>query len=159
MITSERLLSVRILAGDFNCPDIDWENMSVKQRRCRERFSKHYWIEHGLTKVHDQPTRDINMLNVVFTNNPSTVKTSTSIPGISDHAMIVTDIDIIPQYVKQRQRKFYIFSKANWDNIQEDMCKISDSIIILSKAPLLKNYGRPVKMASSILWTGTFHPK
>ena len=30
---------------------------------------------------------------------------------------------------------------------------------ILSKAPLLKNYGRPSKMASSILWTGTSHPK
>ena len=53
-------------------------------------------IEHGLTQVHDQPTRDLNMLDLVFTNNPSTVKTSTSIPGISDHAMIVTDIDIIP---------------------------------------------------------------
>ena len=57
------------------------------------------------------------------------MNTSTSILGISDHAMIVTDIDIIPQYVKQRQRKFYIFSKANWDNIQEDMCKLSDSIM------------------------------
>ena len=57
------------------------------------------------------------------------MKTSTSLPGISDHAKIVTDIDIIPQYVKQRQRKFYIFSKGNWDTIQEDMRKLSESII------------------------------
>ena len=60
-----------------------------------------------LTQVHDQPTRDLNMLDLVFTNNPSTVKTSTPIPGISDHAMIVTDIDIIPQYVKHPASNLY----------------------------------------------------
>ena len=97
-----------ILAGDFNCPDIDWENMSVKKGAADREVQQALLdlsIEHGLTQVHDQPTRDLNMLDLVFTNNPSTVKTSTSIPGISDHAMILTDIDIIPQYVKQRQRK------------------------------------------------------
>ena len=121
-----------ILAGDFNCPDFDWENMSVKKGAADREVQQALLdlsIEHGLTQVHDQPTRDLNMLDLVFTKNPSTVKTSTSIPGISDHAMIVTDIDIIPQYVKQTQRKFYIFSKANWDNIQEDMCKLSHSIM------------------------------
>ena len=69
-------------------------------------------IEHGLTKVHNQPTRDHNMLDLVFTNNPSTVKPSTSVPGISDNAMVVPDIDIIPQYIKQKPKRFYIFSKS-----------------------------------------------
>ena len=69
------------------------------------------------------------MLDLVFTNNQPTVKTSISIPGISDHSMTVTGIDIIPQYVKQRQRKVYIFSKTNWDTVQEDMRKLSESII------------------------------
>ena len=69
------------------------------------------------------------MLDLVFTNNQPTVKTSISIPGISDHSMTVTGIDIIPQYVKQRQRKAYIFSKTNWDTVQEDMRKLSESII------------------------------
>ena len=84
-------------------------------------------IEHGLTQVHSQPTRDHNMLDLVFTNNPSTVKTSASVPGISDHAMIVTDINIIPQYIRQRPRRFYIYSKANWENIQVDICQLSES--------------------------------
>ena len=88
-----------ILAGDFNCPDIDWENSTVKKcaaDREAQQALLDLSIEHGLTQVHDQPTRDSNLLDLVFTNNPSLVKTSTSVPGISDHAMIVTDIDILP---------------------------------------------------------------
>ena len=73
--------------------------------------------------MHDQPTRDNNLLDLVFTNNPSIGKTSSSVPGISDHALVVTDIDIIPQHIKQKPRKIYsyIFSKATWDNIFDNM--------------------------------------
>ncbi|KAH3810267.1 hypothetical protein DPMN_138657 [Dreissena polymorpha] len=53
------------------------------------------------------------MLDLVFSNNLSLVKTSSSVPGISDHAMVVTAIDIIPQCIKQKPRKIFIFSKAN----------------------------------------------
>ena len=85
---------------DFNCPDIDWENSTLKKSAAEREVQQALLdlsIEHGLTQVHDQPTRDSNLLDLVFTNNPSLVKTSTSVPGISDHAMIVTDIDILPQ--------------------------------------------------------------
>ena len=106
-----------ILAGDFNCPDINWERMSVNKDAADREVQQallDLTIEHGLSQVHDQQTRDNNLLELVFTNNPSIVKTSSSVPGISDHAMVVTDIDIIPQHVKQKLRKLFIFSKANW---------------------------------------------
>ena len=61
-------------------------------------------VEHGLTQVHHQPTRYNNILHLVFTTNPSLVKTSSSIPSISDHVMIVTDIDIIPHYIRKKPR-------------------------------------------------------
>ncbi|WAR07916.1 hypothetical protein MAR_017874, partial [Mya arenaria] len=69
-----------ILAGDFNCPDIDWSNMVDNK-------------------------------------------------GISDHAMVVTDINIIPQYIKQKPRKTFLYSKANWENIQKDMEDLSKAVI------------------------------
>ena len=120
-----------ILAGDFNCPDINWEKMSVNKGAADREVQQallDLTIEHGLSQVHNQPTRDNNLLDLVFTNNPSIVKTSSSIPGISDHAMVVTDIDIIPQHIKQKPRKIYIFSKANWDNIFDDMDQLSREI-------------------------------
>ena len=122
-----------ILAGDFNCPDINWEKMSVNKGAADREVQQallYVTIEHGLSQVHDQPTRDNNLLDLVFTNNPSIVNTSKLILGISDHAMVVTDIDIIPQHIKQKPRKIYIFSKANWDKIFDDMDQLSSEITI-----------------------------
>ena len=67
-------------------------------------------IHLGLTQIHNEPTRYGNMLDLVFTNNPSLVKSSYSVPGISDHAMVVTDLDIHPKCVTQKPRKIYIYS-------------------------------------------------
>ena len=112
----------------FNCPDIDWEKMTVNKGAADTEVQQAILdlsIEHGLTQVNNQPTRDHSMLDLVFPNNPTTVMTSTSVPAISDHAMVVTDIDIIPQYIKQKPRWFYIFSKTNWENIHTEMNQLS----------------------------------
>ncbi|XP_053403025.1 uncharacterized protein LOC128558204 [Mercenaria mercenaria] len=121
-----------LLAGDFNCPDIDWPNLTVNKGAADRDVQQaliDLSIEHRLTQIHNQSTRDNNMLDLVFTNNPTTVKTSTSVPGISDHAMVVTDITIIPQVIKQKPRKIYIYSKANWDNIKQDLKTLSETVI------------------------------
>ena len=96
--------------------------------------------EHGLKQVHNQPTRQDNILDLVFTNNPSLVKSSTSVPEINDHAMVVTDCDIKPVYNKQKPRKVYLFSKANCEKIYsacenlsvkiQNMVKLKDSLEI-----------------------------
>ena len=45
------------------------------------------------------------MMDLVFTNNPSVVKSSYSVLGISDHAMVVTDLDMHPKCVTQKPQK------------------------------------------------------
>jgi len=35
--------------------------------------------------------------------------------------MVVTDIDILPDYIRQKRRKIYQFNKANWDIINNDL--------------------------------------
>ena len=55
-----------ILAGDFNCPDMDWEKMTTKKGAAGREVQQALLdlsIEHGLTQVHSQPTRDMNMLD------------------------------------------------------------------------------------------------
>ena len=130
-----------LLAGDFNCPDINWENLTVRSNASDREIQQaliDITTEHGLTQVHNQSTRQDNILDLVFTNNPSLVKSSTSVPGISDHAMVVTDCDIKPVYNKQNPRKVYLFSKANWEEIYsacenlsvkiQNMAKLKDSL-------------------------------
>ncbi|CAC5413601.1 unnamed protein product [Mytilus coruscus] len=91
-----------IIAGDFNCPDIDSDTLIVKpgaQDREVQQALLDTSIDLGPTQVQRESTRYNNLLYLVFTNNPSVCKSSTSIPaGISGHAMVVTDFDIIPHY-------------------------------------------------------------
>ena len=50
----------------------------------------------------NQPKRQENVLDLVFTDNSSLIKNSQCIPGISEHAMVVTDSDVKPVYNKQK---------------------------------------------------------
>jgi len=81
-----------IIAGDFNYPNFNWNTLTV-ERGAPDREVQQALIdfatEHNLTQVHQQPTRDDNILDLVFISNPSLVKISTSIPGISDHTMVI----------------------------------------------------------------------
>ena len=125
-----------IVAGDFNCPNINWDTLSVERgapdREVQQALID-FSIEHGLQQMQRQPTRDNNLLDLIFTTNPSLVKASSSVPGISDHAMVVTDIDIIPNYVKQKPHKVYQYSKASWDVINTDLGNLHTELINLEK--------------------------
>jgi hypothetical protein len=120
-----------IIAGDFNCPDIDWVNMEIKTGTSDREVQQallDITSEYGLTQIHDKPTREGNMLDLVFTNNPSLIKTTGNAPGISDHDIIITDSMIKPHYCKQLPQKRYIFSKANWEKIKTDFTEIAKDI-------------------------------
>ncbi|CAC5396159.1 unnamed protein product [Mytilus coruscus] len=68
-----------IIAGGFNCPDIDWTNMEIKTGAPDKEVQQALMdlsIEHGLVQIHDKPTREGNLLDRVFTNNPSLIKST-----------------------------------------------------------------------------------
>ena len=85
-----------ILAGDFNCPDIDWQSLTVKQNAPDREVQQgliDVAIDFNLTQVHEKPTREDNLLDLVFTTNPTLIKSSSTTPGISDHDIVVVDSD------------------------------------------------------------------
>ena len=116
-----------ILAGDFNFPDIDSEQMSTKQGNNRDVQQQLIDITNmaGLSQIHEQPTRGENMLDLVFVSNPSLMKSSVSVPGISDHDIVVTDFETKPYYQKTPSRKCYIYGKANWDQLNKSLENMS----------------------------------
>ena len=120
-----------ILAGDFNCPDIDWDNMATKPGNDRDIQQQLIDVTNtaGLTQIHEQPTRGENMLDLVFTSNASLMKSSSSVPGISDHDIVVTDLEIKPYYQKAPPRKCYIYAKANWDQLNKSLTNLSRNIV------------------------------
>ena len=61
--------------------------------------------EFNFTQVHDTPTREDNLLDIVLTTNATLVKSSANIPGLSDHDIIITDAIIKPTYNKNQTTK------------------------------------------------------
>ena len=83
-----------ILTGDFNCPDINWDTMTVNQDAQDKEIQRAVMevvTANSMVQIHEQPTRGNNLLDIVLTTNSSLIKSSNNAPGISDHDMIVTD--------------------------------------------------------------------
>ena len=131
IITDENNNNNIILAGDFNCPDITWETLSLKMDASDKEIQRtliDITSQTGLTQIHEQPTRENNLLDLVFTTNPTLSKSSTNIPGISDHAIIVTDLDTKPYYQKSIPRKIYKWAKADWEQVYKDLEPLTSTI-------------------------------
>ena len=57
------------------------------------------------------------------------MKSSSSVPGISDHDIVVTDLEIKPYYQKAPPRKCYIYAKANMDQLHKSLTNLSRNIV------------------------------
>ena len=54
-------------------------------------------------------------------NKPGLIKSSHSVPGISDHCAVVTELDIDPPYRRTKPRPVRQFKKANWEAIRQQI--------------------------------------
>ena len=125
-----------IVAGDFNCPDIDWNSLTIKKEAQEKEVQQALLdlsIDFNLTQVHDKPARENNLLGLILTTNPSLIKSTSNTPGISDHYIVVVDSVTKPYYAKQRPRKYFIFSRATWDQLKTNIREISREIVRLHK--------------------------
>ncbi len=124
-----------IVAGDFNCPGADWEQNLV--RTGSPEMPAHdallnFTTEHQMTQVQHEPSRGNNCLDLYFTTKPSLVKSVNTLPGISDHDIVVVDSDIKPTRVKTPPRKIYRYHKADWPSIKEATSSFASSFAELA---------------------------
>jgi endonuclease/exonuclease/phosphatase family metal-dependent hydrolase len=124
IITAENNNNNIIIAGDFNCPYIQWKTLSLKHEASDKEVQRtliDIISQSGLAQLHEEPTRENNLIDPIFTTTLTLAKTSTNIPGISDHAIIVTDIDTKPYYQQTNPRKSCIWAKADWEQVKQDL--------------------------------------
>ena len=76
-------------------------------------------IHTGIVQIQREPTKESSILDLYFTNKPGLIKSHTTIPGISDHHMIVVDADIKPVINQKKPRKVITFRKADWDKAKQ----------------------------------------
>ena len=116
--------STIVLGGDFNLPGIDWDKGVVNPKaanksQCELLLSS--LDTHALAQIHKEPTRKEIFLDLLITNKPGLIKSSHSVPGISDHCAVVTELDIDPPYRRTKPRPVRQFKKANWEAIRQQI--------------------------------------
>lgn len=123
--TKDKLITI---GGDFNCKDINWDTHKVETGSNIKAACEHLLAiteNNGLTQLQREPTRENSVLDLYFTNNASLVKGIHTVPGISDHDMIVVDSVIKPVINRKKPRKINQFSKADWDTAKSDTIKFA----------------------------------
>ena len=82
----------------------------------------------GLTQLVTQPTRGPSTLDLIWTNCPSSFGRVETMPWLSDHDIVFTELDINTQRAKQKPRDIPLYKKVNWENIKEDLKTIQNTV-------------------------------
>ena len=74
-----------------------------------------------------EPNRESSILDLLFTNKPGLVKSHQTIPGISDHHMIVVDSNIKASMMMNSKpaRKIYKYARADREKAPEETRKFT----------------------------------
>ena len=120
-----------ILSGDFNAGDIDWEcnfNPGSDRKDLCERLIETL-DEHHIEQLQREPTRQGALLDLYCTNRPGLVTSIDTVPGISDHDIVVVDTKIKARLTKKPRRPVKQWSKADWDTIREETTTFRDKFL------------------------------
>ena len=121
-----------LVMGDFNFPDIDWENWSSSDSNSQEfvEIIQDTYLQQHVT----QPTRyragqTSNCLDLMFTNEEEMIQqVQISDPlGLSDHSTIVFDLLThfsFTETMPNSQKKF-IFDKGDFDSMKQELSQIN----------------------------------
>ena len=121
-----------IIAGDFNAPDIDWQN-PVDSNRLVELID-----DHDFSQLVHEPTRrqgeTHNTLDLVLSNNKNIVRNVQVVPGISNHDIVLFTVNTTCKMKKNIKRKIYFRKKADTNRIKEELKKLADSVNLNSES-------------------------
>ena len=114
-----------LLVGDFNLPDILWENSSIKSNRIYSFGLSYHMMDlannNYLTQMVTEPTRGENILDLILTTTPDLIDFVQVHPGMSDHYAVTAEINMRAKFNPQKPRSVYSYKRANWDKIKNDL--------------------------------------
>jgi hypothetical protein len=91
-ILGEKISSDVILLGDFNITGINWINLSSQRNSVLQNLLVDIVHDHFLNQLIDQPTRDLNILDLILTTSIDYVQDVQVGEPFSDHNLITFKI-------------------------------------------------------------------
>ena len=134
-----------ILAGDFNYPGWNWNDMQLKPTcqhiNLHEDF-RAFLNENGLVQEVREPTRDANTLDLIATNIHERVIKTEVLPGISDHSCVLMEISMRINRRKQAPHKIWLYKRADWqglsDHLESELKKINENMTVEETWKIMK---------------------
>ena len=83
--------------------------------------------DHHLTQVVHEETRQSHTLDLFLVTHPGLVKSTNVIPGMSDHDIVVTDVDINPVKQKRVPRSIHLYAKTDWEKLNVTASNFRDT--------------------------------
>ena len=133
--------------GDFNLPMLSWPESSPEMKPdCSHKQVYDFFLstiaDYNFTQVVTEPTRKDNILDLFLTTNPTLINKVNCSPGLGDHDVVSAEALLKPTLHKQKPRKVFIFSKADWPTLKAKMKLYQQSF-------LSNHYGQTVEQ----LWS------
>ena len=116
-----------IAGGDMNLSCVDWINQTIDTSQsgsindashCStflEAMNDLGLSQHSLEITREESQK---ILDLILTNRPDTISDTKSVPGMSDHNVVLSSFNLAAKRVKIPQRKVYKYNKADWDKIR-----------------------------------------
>ena len=74
-----------------------------------------------LEQMVTSPTRGQHIPDIIFTTDPTLVDDISIIPDLSDHDIVLAQVNVKPEVTKQVPRNIPLYKKANWNQLQQSM--------------------------------------
>ena len=103
------------IAGDFNAPDIDWDNLCCL-RDSGDKCLMDFAVTNGFSQVVTKPTRLNNKLDIVLVNEPLTVHSVDVEPpfGNSDHCRVDFTILLETKSQQEPYAPYGVYKRYLW---------------------------------------------
>ena len=118
-----------IIAGDVYAPDLKWSNPDATSHSSNSERLLDIIDEHGFTQMVKDPTRKDNILDIVLTNNVEIIINNVRVtPGISDHDMVLFEVNLTCRKKRPVKRKIYIRKRADTSRIKKELQGLADDL-------------------------------
>ena len=109
--------NVVVIGGDFNLPNIDW---SIINQIVGEQLDPllDFFDKYPFEQIVSEPTRGNNTLDLIFTNTPEIITNVSVEEGISDHKVVLSDINVEIQKNNRIPRKQFFVNKSNFEGFR-----------------------------------------
>ena len=124
-----------ILAGDLNCPGINWELGKVEEGNPKPSICNQLldiFSKHGLDQLQRVPTMGQNILDLVATNCSSLVTDIRNIPGIStanEHEALLLEVQLQVKTTKKKPHKVFQWNKVDWEALKRDASQFNEDFL------------------------------